>query len=121
MKRKLFTLLLAIGVLMAFQTNAQSRYRILADTSGLAKKFVNDVSRNDSFPKQKKELYRWLSVNEDGKFVVRSVKNEGDTAKFRDELYRDASGVFNLSFSTLDSLNYRFSSGERHLSLDVTG
>jgi hypothetical protein len=49
------------------------------------------------------------------------VKNETDTAKFRDELYRDASGVFNLSFSTLDSLNYRFSSGERHLSLDVTG
>ena len=123
MKRKLFTLLLAIGVLTAFQANAQQRIRILADTSGLGSKRVENVKRNDSFPLVKKELYRWLSVK-DGNIVVRSVKDETDTASFRKNLYGDPNSVFTLSFkpTTTDSTNFRFASKDgKFLRLGVEG
>ena len=121
MKRKLFTLLLAIGVLTAFQTNAQTRVRILADTSGLANTRPGSSVRHDSFPNNKAELYRWLSVNESGDFYVKSVKSANDTAHFRDELYPDKSGIFELRFSSPDSVNYRFSArADKPLTLSNT-
>jgi hypothetical protein len=126
MKRKLFTLLLAIVGLTAFQANAQDRrIRILADTSGLAKtKTGTETWRSDSFPKVKTDLYGWLSVNKDGKFVVSSVDYEKkDTATFRQKLYGDPNSVFSLGFkqNTTDSANFKFRSKDGTLLEFPTG
>jgi hypothetical protein len=89
MKRRMFTLLLAIVALTAFQANAQQqRSWILADTSGLAA----NALYNDSFPNAKLGLYNWLSEKEDGTVYVHPRVDATDSY----EIYRDKSNKFQV-------------------------
>lgn len=87
MKRKLFTLFLAIVTLSVFQANAQQVRWILADTSGLAK----NAFHSDSFPQNKLGLYNWLNV--DGNSI--KVHSRVDTAN-NYEIYEDMNSKFNF-------------------------
>ena len=100
MKRKLFTLLLAIGVLTAFQTNAQTKVRFLVDSSGLAKTSLKD----DSFPRIKKGLHNWLSFSEGI-----SLKTGSDTSRVGIEkaILGDPSSVFTVKFFGKDSTQFQ--------------
>ncbi|MDR1633072.1 MAG: hypothetical protein LBR97_09415 [Dysgonamonadaceae bacterium] len=99
MKRKLFTLLLAIVALTAFQANAQQQGSwILADTSGLA----NNELYSDSFPNNKLGLYNWLSDNGKTFYVHPRV----DTTD-RYEIYRDEQNKFQLK-KVGETNDYRF-------------
>ena len=116
MKRKLFTLLLAMGLLTAFQTNAQLKVRFLADTSGLAK-----TSRgNDSFPHVKKAgLFNWLSFDKDKLILKTSTARDSmmaennysrDSIQVQKDRLKDANSVFDVTFSGTDSTNFQITS-----------
>ncbi|MDR0612721.1 MAG: hypothetical protein LBG45_04460, partial [Dysgonamonadaceae bacterium] len=100
MKRKLFTLLLAIGVLTAFQANAQTKVRFLVDSSGLAKTSLKD----DSFPRIKKGLHNWLSFSE-----RISLKTGSDTSRVGIEkaILGDPSSIFTVKFFGKDSTQFQ--------------
>ncbi|MDR0733043.1 MAG: T9SS type A sorting domain-containing protein [Dysgonamonadaceae bacterium] len=101
MKRKLFTLLLAIGVLTTFQANAQTAKspvtaRIFVDHSGLDK----NKSEKDSFPKEKKNIFNWFSFNGEN-IYVKTDAAATDSAKSRARALADPGSVFRLNWLTL--------------------
>ncbi|MDR0612429.1 MAG: hypothetical protein LBG45_02905, partial [Dysgonamonadaceae bacterium] len=118
MKRKLFTLLLAMGLLTAFQANAQLEMRFLADTSGLAKTsspksgLTKEEFRYDSFPHVKKAgLFNWLSYSE-GKISLNrgsldSCITAQDSIRIQKELLADKASIFTVNFSGTDSTQFR--------------
>ncbi|MDR0733099.1 MAG: T9SS type A sorting domain-containing protein [Dysgonamonadaceae bacterium] len=87
MKRKLFTLFVAIVAIATFQANAQQQW-ILADMSGLAKNTLKD----DPYPNNKTGLYNWLSVK-NGEVYVHSRVNINDS----DEIYDDEHNKFTVT------------------------
>jgi hypothetical protein len=107
-KLKLFALLLAMVVFMAFHANtlraaSPTSWWILADTSGFAK----NVLKSDSFPRVKKGLYNWLSVGTDGKPYVH---HRNDTSDYR-EIYEDARNRFKVTLVTdVDSARFHITS-----------
>jgi hypothetical protein len=113
MKRKLFTLLLAIGVLTAFQVNAQAqlKVRILVDSSDLAKTSLNV---HDSFPNVKKVgLYNWLSFSGEKpslKTSASDLKKDGsteDSIAIQKDLFKDPLSVFKVEFTGSDSTQFK--------------
>ena len=118
MKRKLFTLLLAMGLLTAFQTNAQLKVRFLADTSGLAKSgLVKEGFEHDSFPHVKKAgLFNWLSFDKDKLILKTSTARDSmmagrdysrDSIQVQKDCLKDANSVFDVTFSGTDSTNFQ--------------
>ena len=114
MKRKLFTLLLAMGLLTAFQTNAQLKVRFLADTSGLAK---TTSHANDSFPNEKKAgLFNWLSFDKDKLILKTSTARDSmmamnnysrDSIQVQKDRLKDENSVFDVTFSGTDSTSFQ--------------
>jgi hypothetical protein len=98
MKRKLFTLLLASVVLMAFQANAQTSWWILADTTGLAE----NSGKTDKYPLNKKGLENWftwtgeIKVHEAVLDQRGAIYDEGVNAKFKLEKVNGNNKLFRI-------------------------